>query len=96
MKVVLSQHSLDFLSNQGTRIQEIKMTRFFLFVGIESTQNDIPLTLKVVVIEKGRGLGGWLLFEDGFGPWRSMSVCFFNFVVVFSSTNFHFRSVKTS
>ncbi len=32
--------------------------------------------LKVVGNEKGGGLGGWLLFEDGFGPWRSMSVCF--------------------
>ena len=32
--------------------------------------------LKVVGNEKGGGLGGWLLFEDGFGPWRLMSVCF--------------------
>jgi hypothetical protein len=32
--------------------------------------------------EKGGGLGGWLLFEDGLGPWRWMSVCFL--VVVFS------------
>jgi hypothetical protein len=31
--------------------------------------------LKVVGNEKGGGLGGWLLFEEGFGPWRSMSVC---------------------
>jgi hypothetical protein len=26
--------------------------------------------------EKGGGSGGWLLFEDAFGPWRSMSVYF--------------------
>ncbi len=32
--------------------------------------------LKVVGNENGGGLGGWLLFEDGFGPWRSVSVCF--------------------
>jgi hypothetical protein len=32
--------------------------------------------------KKGGGLGGWLLFEDGLGPWRRMSVCFL--VVVFS------------
>jgi hypothetical protein len=32
--------------------------------------------LKVVDNEKGGGLGGWLLFEDGLGPWRLMSVCF--------------------
>jgi hypothetical protein len=35
-----------------------------------------PQYLKVVGNEKGGGLGGWLLFEDSFGPWRSMSVCF--------------------
>jgi hypothetical protein len=29
--------------------------------------------LKVVGNEKVGGFGGWLLFEDGFGPWRSMS-----------------------
>jgi hypothetical protein len=33
-------------------------------------------SLKVVGNEKSGGSGGWLLFEDGFGPWRSMSVCF--------------------
>ncbi len=32
--------------------------------------------LKVVGIEKRGGLGGWLLFEDAFGPGRSMSVYF--------------------
>jgi hypothetical protein len=32
--------------------------------------------LKVVGNEKGAGSGGWLLFEDAFGPWRSMSVYF--------------------
>ncbi len=31
-------------------------------------------SLKVVGIEKGGGSGEWLLFEDGFRPWRSMSV----------------------
>ncbi len=30
--------------------------------------------LKVVGNEQGGGSGGWLLFEDGFGQWRSMSV----------------------
>jgi hypothetical protein len=24
----------------------------------------------------GGGLGGWQIFEDSFGPWRSFSVCF--------------------
>ncbi len=33
--------------------------------------------IKVVSNEKSGGSGGWLLFEDGFGPWRSMSVFFF-------------------
>jgi hypothetical protein len=32
--------------------------------------------LKVMGNEKSGGSGGWLLFEDGFGLWRSMSVCF--------------------
>jgi hypothetical protein len=32
------------------------------------------VSLKVVGNEKGGGPGGWLLFEDAFGPWRSMSV----------------------
>jgi hypothetical protein len=32
------------------------------------------MRLKAVGNEKGGGSGGWLLFEDGFGPWRSMSV----------------------
>jgi hypothetical protein len=31
-------------------------------------------SLKVVGNEKGGGSGSWLLFEDAFGPWRSMSV----------------------
>jgi hypothetical protein len=31
-------------------------------------------SLEVVGNEKGGGLGGWLLFVDAFGPWRSMSV----------------------
>ncbi len=34
------------------------------------------------------------LFEDGFGPWRPMSLCFLNFVVVFFRTYFRFRLVK--
>jgi hypothetical protein len=33
------------------------------------------ISLKVVDNEKGGGSGGWLLFKDAFGPWRSM----FNF-----------------
>ncbi len=41
--------------------------------------------------EKGGRSGSWQMFEDAFGSWRSMSVCFFNFVVVFSSTYFRFR-----
>jgi hypothetical protein len=36
----------------------------------------ISTSLKVVCNETGGGSGGWLLFEDGFGPWRSMSVYF--------------------
>ncbi len=31
-------------------------------------------SLKEVGNEKGGGSGEWLLFEDGFRPWRSMSV----------------------
>jgi hypothetical protein len=31
-------------------------------------------SLKVVGNEKGGGSGEWLLFQDGFRPWRSMSV----------------------
>ncbi len=50
--------------------------------------------LKVVCNEKGGGSGSWQMFEDGFGPWRSMSVCFL--IVVFSSTYFRFRFVKPS
>jgi hypothetical protein len=34
------------------------------------------LVLTVVGNEKGGGSGGWLLFKDAFGPWRSMSVYF--------------------
>ncbi len=34
------------------------------------------LLLKVVGNEKGGGSGGWLLFEDAFGPWQLMSVYF--------------------
>ncbi len=34
------------------------------------------ISLKVVENEKGGGSGGWLLLEDAFGPWRSMSVYF--------------------
>ncbi len=34
------------------------------------------VALKVVGSDKGGGSGGWLLFEDGFRPWRSMSVYF--------------------
>ncbi len=33
-------------------------------------------TLKVVGNAKGGGSGGWLLFEDAFGPWRSITVYF--------------------
>ncbi len=47
-------------------ILSVKCTDFFL----RDTQ---ILRLKVVCNEKGGGSGGWLLFEDGFGPWRSMS-----------------------
>ncbi len=32
--------------------------------------------LKVVGNEKGGRSGGWLQFEDAFGPWRSMSAYF--------------------
>jgi hypothetical protein len=39
--------------------------------------------LKVVGNEKGGGSGGWLLFEDAFGPWRSMSV---NYLILPSSS----------
>jgi hypothetical protein len=38
----------------------------------DATDNN----LKVVGNEKGGGSGGWLLFEDAFRPWRSMSVYF--------------------
>jgi hypothetical protein len=38
-----------------------------------SAENQL---LKVVGNEKGGGSGGWLLFEDGFRLWRSMSVYF--------------------
>jgi hypothetical protein len=34
------------------------------------------------------------MLEDGFGPWRSMSVFFFNFVVIFYTIYFHFRLVR--
>ncbi len=33
-------------------------------------------SLKVVTNEKLRGSGSWLVLEDGFGLWRSMSVYF--------------------
>ena len=39
-------------------------------------QCAVKSSLKVVGNEKGGGSGGWLLFEDAFGPWRSMSVYF--------------------
>jgi hypothetical protein len=52
--------------------------------------------LKVVGNEKGGGSGGWLLFEDAFGPWRSMSVFLFNVAIVFFSTYFRFLFVKPS
>ncbi len=39
-------------------------------VNIEKNGGD----LKVVTNEKGGGSGSWLVFEDSFGPWRSMSV----------------------
>ncbi len=38
--------------------------------------SGLILPLKVVGNEKGGGSGGWLLLEDAFGPWRSMSVYF--------------------
>jgi hypothetical protein len=38
--------------------------------------NTRQFTLKVVGNEKLGGSGGWLLFKDGTGLWRSMSVCF--------------------
>jgi hypothetical protein len=41
---------------------------------IMRTQAHCPL--KVVGNEKWGRSGGWLQFEDAFGPWRSMSVCF--------------------
>ena len=56
------------------------------FSNVERTFSDVDTlvliylpsinSLKAVGNEKGGGFGGWLLFEDGFGPWRSMSVCF--------------------
>ncbi len=39
-------------------------------------QEKSSLYLKVVCNKKGGALGGWLLFQDGFGSLRSMSVCF--------------------
>ncbi len=36
----------------------------------------IKKCLKVVTNEKWKGSGSWLVFEDGFGLWRSMSVYF--------------------
>jgi hypothetical protein len=51
---------------------------------------------KVVGNEKGGGSGGWLIFEDAFGPWRSMSVYFLMLPGVFSSTYFRFLFVKHS
>jgi hypothetical protein len=36
--------------------------------------SSLFFNLKVVGNEEGGGSGEWLLFEDGFGPWRSMSV----------------------
>jgi hypothetical protein len=33
-------------------------------------------TLKVVTNEKRGGSGSWLVYGDGFGPWRSISVYF--------------------
>jgi hypothetical protein len=56
----------------------------------------INFFLNVVGNEKGGKLRGCLLFEDGFGPWRSMSVCFLILLSSFTSTNFRFRVVKTS
>ncbi len=44
---------------------------------------EIFSSLKVVSNEKGKGLGGRLLSEDGFRPWRSMSVCFLIFLSSF-------------
>jgi hypothetical protein len=43
---------------------------------IKYTDTKAFVFLKVVCYEKLRGTGGWPLFEDGFGPWRPMSVCF--------------------
>jgi hypothetical protein len=58
------------------------MSRFFLsaFCTIWNRLSLKPshatVHLKVVSNEKGGGWGGWLLFEDGFGPLWSMSVYF--------------------
>ena len=39
---------------------------------------------------KGGGSGGWLLFEDGFGAKRSMSIYFLMFLLSF------YRSISVS
>jgi hypothetical protein len=39
-------------------------------------QYGAEVYIKVVENEEGGGSGGWLLFKDAFGPWRSMSVYF--------------------
>jgi hypothetical protein len=37
---------------------------------LKRSSGQIKISLKVVGNEKEGGLGGWLLFEDGFGPWQ--------------------------
>jgi hypothetical protein len=55
----------------------------------------LQIHLKDVCNKKGGGLGSWLLFEDGSDRGDRCQLLF-NFVVVFSLTNFRFRFVKTS
>jgi hypothetical protein len=44
--------------------------------------------------ENGGGLGDWLLFEDGFGPWQSMSVGFLILLSSFLLSSFPFPFCK--
>jgi hypothetical protein len=58
----------------SAKVASKKSLRYLIFIAFH-----IPFFLfkgTVVVTKNGGGLGGRLLFEDGFGPWRSMSVCF--------------------
>ena len=62
------------LKNKQTSIATVQ----YLFRTLASFSTPLvfhwSLPLKVVGNEKGEGSGEWLLFEDGFRPWRSMSV----------------------